>query len=342
MATLKDIAAELGLSPATVSRALNGFPEVNARTKEKVESAAKRLNYRPNKTAQRLVSGKSGMIGVVLMADKNRTADQTFFEVTGGLSRHLAEQDRDLIFQVDISDDPVAPYKRLVEKSAVDGFIIQGPSRNDARIAYLQEIGMPFVVHGKAEVGPVDYAFYDIDNISAARDASRLLTDLGHRRIAFLNGLQDRAFARDRRRGFQQSCIEAGIENPDKWILFGPQTPQFGYSGAEEFLSRSEPPTAFLCASTLAAQGVSDYLKKNGLSCPTDVSIVAHDDAIVTARAIEFDPPLTVTRSPMRDACKPLADIMGQLLNGANPKDLQITSSAELIVRSSTRSAPLI
>lgn len=341
MATLKDIALELGLSPATVSRALNGFPEVNAKTKAKVSETAKRLNYRPNKTAQRLVSGKSGMIGVVLIADKNRVADQSFFEVTGGLSQHLAAQDRDLIFQVDIQDDPVAPYKRLVEKSAVDGFIIQGPARGDTRIAYLQSIGMPFVVHGKADAGPVDYAYYDIDNVAAARDATKLLTDLGHRRIAFINGPQERGFARDRRRGFISACQGAGINDPDNWIFFGPQSEQFGYQGASDILERLRP-TAFLCASTLTAQGVSDYLKHAGLSCPNDVSIVAHDDAIVTARAIEFSPPLTVTRSPMRDACKPLADIMGQLLAGVPASELQITSSAELIVRASTGPAPKI
>ena len=69
---------------------------------------------------------------------------------------------------------------------------------------------------------------------------------------------------------------------------------------------------------------------------------MAHDDAIVTARAIEFTPPLTVTRAPMRDACKPLADIMGQLLAGVPASELQMTSSAELIVRGSTGPAPQI
>mgnify|MGYP000032381345 CR=1 FL=1 len=340
MATLKDIATELGLSPATVSRALNDFPEVNAKTKKRVYEAARRLNYRPNKTAQRLVSGKSGMIGVVLKKPDYQNADPTFFEVTGGLSHFLAEKDLDLIFQVDISDDQIAPYRRLLQKSAVDGFIIQGPPRNDPRIAYLEKKGVPFAVHGKAENGEVDYAFYDIDNYAAGADATKLLAHLGHQKIAFLNGPSDLAFARDRRRGFLDTLSTVGISDGDHWIRNGPQSERFGYDCASALFDAPNPPTAILCASTPIASGVYECLRQKGLRCPEDVSVVAHDDAIATARAIEFDPPLTVTRAPMRDACQPLADMIGELLEGKSAKDLQNTARAELIVRDSTGPAP--
>ena len=340
MATLKDIATELGLSPATVSRALNDFPEVNAKTKKRVAEAAKRLNYRPNKTAQRLVSGRSGMIGVVLKNTDHKNADPTFFEVTGGLSQQLAGKDLDLIFQVDISEDQIAPYRRLIEKSAVDGFIIQGPTREDPRIAYLEEKGVPFAVHGKAEMGQVDYAFYDIDNYAAGADATKLLANLGHTRIAFLNGPKDYAFARDRRHGYLDTLASFDITNGDEWICNGAPSEKFGYTQTAALLDQDTPPTAILCASTLVASGVYDCLKERGLRCPEDISVVAHDDAIASARAIEFNPPLTVTRAPIRDACEPLADIIGELLDGKCPEDLQITSRAELIVRDSTGPAP--
>jgi len=340
MATLKDIATELGLSPATVSRALNDFPEVNVKTKRRVSEAAQRMNYRPNKTAQRLVSGRSGMIGVVLKLSPQQTADPTFFEVTGGLSHRLAEKDLDLIFQVDIGDDQIAPYRRLLQKSAVDGFIIQGPTRNDPRIAYLEKKGVPFAVHGKAETGDVEYAFFDIDNYAAAADATKLLANLGHKRIAFMNGPADLAFARDRRRGFLETLSSFGITASDDWIKNGPQSERFGYDFTNNLLDAPNPPTAILCASTPIASGVYECLRQKGLRCPEDVSVVAHDDAIATARAIEFNPPLTVTRAPMRDACQPLADMIGELLEGKTAKDLQNTARAELIVRDSTGPAP--
>lgn len=340
MATLKDIAIELGLSPATVSRALNGFPEVNEKTKKRVSEAAQRLNYRPNKTAQRLVSGRSGMIGVVLKNEDHQNADPTFFEVTGGLSQQLAQKDLDLIFQVDISDDQIGPYRRLIEKSAVDGFIIQAPTRNDPRIAYLTEMGIPFAVHGKTELGEVTYAFYDIDNYAAGADATKLLANLGHKRIAFLNGPKDYAFARDRRRGYLETLDQFGINTGDDLIFNGAPSEKYGYEQACELLGKGSKPTAFLCASTLVASGVYDCLRERGLRCPEDLSVVAHDDAIASTRAVEFNPPLTVTRAPMRDACEPLANMIGDLLDGKSPKDLQTTARAELIVRDSTGAAP--
>lgn len=338
MATLKDIAAHLGLSPATVSRALNDFPEVNAKTKTRVREAARRMNYRPNKAAQRLVSGRSGMIGVILMNAERQTGDPTFFEVTGGLSQHLAKQDLDLIFQVDMSSDPTAPYRRLIEKSAVDGFLIQGPMRDDPRIAYLQRAGVPFAVHGRADPGPADYAFYDIDNYAAGADAARLLAQLGHRRIGFVNGPEDLAFAQDRGRGVLETLRQ--FDGAEAEIHHGPPTQRHGYDSALALLEGAQAPTAILCASTLTASGVCRALRQRGLRCPQDVSVLAHDDGIAAQRAVEFDPPLTVTRAPLREACQPLAEMIGQLVNGAPPEQFQTTARAELIVRGSTGPAP--
>ena len=90
LATLKDIGAELGLSVATVSRALNGFPEVKPATRDKVREAADRLGYRPNRTAQRLVTGRSGMVGMIVKVRPDLTADQTFVEILTGQHHYHA------------------------------------------------------------------------------------------------------------------------------------------------------------------------------------------------------------------------------------------------------------
>ncbi|MDG2339599.1 MAG: LacI family DNA-binding transcriptional regulator, partial [Paracoccaceae bacterium] len=196
MTTLKDIAAELKLSPATVSRALNGFPEVNAKTRELVRETASRMNYRPNQFAQKLVSGRSGMVGLILKPFEATNGDSSFFQVMSGLSRILAQTELDLVFQASTDEDIVAPYQRMVDKKMLDAFILNGPEQDDPRIAFLQEKEIPFVVHGR--VGDADYAFYDIDNRQVAADGVNLLCDLGHARIAFINGHQHYSFAIDR------------------------------------------------------------------------------------------------------------------------------------------------
>ncbi|HSF90948.1 MAG TPA: substrate-binding domain-containing protein, partial [Paracoccaceae bacterium] len=323
MATLKDIANALKLSPATVSRALNGFPEVNAKTRALVEETARKMNYQPNQLAKKLVSGRSGMIGLVLKPFDATTGDSSFFQIMSGLSRHLADRGMDLVFHASSDEDTVAPYRRLVAKNILDGFILNAPEENDPRIAFLKEHSIPFVVHGRA--GEADYAFFDIDNQKVTYDSVNLLTNLGHTKIALLNGQAQYAFAVERRAGFERAMKEHGFPVPGFAVQNGPLTSNFGYTAALSLLSgRREPrPTAIICASTVIADGVYRAAKDLNLSIPQDLSVIAHDDAVPEMRAVNFEPALTVTRSPLRDACAPLARSICNLLDGATLADVQ-------------------
>jgi len=340
VATLKVLADALGLSPATVSRALNGFPEVNARTRERVQEMARQMNYRPNQLAQKLVSGRSGIVGLILRSALDAAAEPTFFEVMTGLSQRLAEHDIDLVFNATFAADAVAPYRRMVAKNLLDGFILNAPTEGDPRIPWLQERGIPFVVHGRAGAGPQSYPFYDIDNARAGAEAAGFLCDLGHARIALLNGPTEFAYARARLGAFLGVMAERGLPVPDRFLTHDRTTEDYGYRTALAALADPAPPTAFLCASTLIAAGVMRAIADRGLTVPRDVSVMAHDDAIPQLRAVNFTPALTVTRSPLRDACGPLADMMVALLNGADPARLQTVVTADLIMRASTGPAP--
>lgn len=340
MTTLKDIATHLGLSPATVSRALNGFPEVNAKTRELVQQAAEQLNYRPNQFARQLVSGRSGMIGMIIKSTEETYGNIAFFQVMSGLSTLLAEADLDLIFQASKDQEIVAPYERMLKKTSPDAFILMGPEKNDPRIDFLKSKDIPFVVHGS--VGDPDYAFYDIDNKQVASSVVDVLCDLGHSRIAMINGPEPLNFARERREGFLNSMQIHGLTIPDFALRHGVLTSDQGYTSALSLLSerRGPRPTAIVCASTTIADGVYRAAKDLGLSIPADLAVVAHDDAIPEMRAVNFEPALTVTRSPIRDASEPLALAVQELLKGKEPKDLQTIARAELIVRNSTAPAP--
>ena len=340
MATLKHIAAELGLSPATVSRALNGFPEVNARTRARVEDMAKAMNYRPNQIAQKLVTGRSGMIGMVLRSAIDVSCDPTFYEVMSGLSNRLAQHDIDLVFHASSSDDPVAPYRRLVAKNTLDGFILNAPAEDDPRVAFLQAQHLPFVMHGRTRTGPLDYAYFDIDNARLAADSAALLHDLGHRRIGLLNGPSGYAYAAQRLAGFSRAQAARGLTLPDRFVAHDRPAEEYGYRTALAMLAADTPPTALVCASTLIAAGAMRAAADLGLSIPQDLSLMAHDDAIPQMRAVNFAPALTVTRAPLRDACAPLTDMMVQLLDGRPVETLQTVAIAELIVRNSTGPVP--
>lgn len=340
MATIKDIASQLGISPATVSRALNNFPQIKASTRASVKAMADQLGYRPNKSAQKLVSGKAHSIGIILKYASAQTADPSLYEMMIGLSQYLDEKDIDLIFQVAISEDEVSPYKRMLAKKSVDGFIISAPTRNDPRIKYLQQQKVPFVVHGKGEAGDVDYAYFDIDNHAVGLDSTNLLQQLGHTRIGLINGPNGLAFSRDRRRGYIAALENLGQAVDEKLISFGPITESYAYKAASEMLDQSIPPTAFICANTPSAAGLLSCLRDRKLRCPEDISIIAHDDGYPGYGLDNFDPQLTVSLSPLRDACIPLADIMANLEDGGDPKGLQISHKADLILRKSTGPSP--
>lgn len=335
MATLKDISTDLGLSVATVSRALNGFPEVNVRTREKVRQAAERLGYRPNRTAQRLVTGRSGMVGMIVKIKPDLSADQTFFEMLTGLTAGLAAHEVDLVLAVDQEDDPVQPYRKMLERDILDGFILNAPVPNDPRIAFLQKRGIPFVVHGQS-APEVNYACYDIDNAEVSVTSVHLLTALGHRRIGLINGYLNYAYAVERLRGFHDALHAEGLSVPEAFVSNGNDSEHQAYAAALSMLSGREGPrpTAILCASTLLASGVMRAAKDLGLTVPQDLSIIAHDDALPLLKALNFAPALTVTRAPLRDAAIPLADLLVDLLVTGEVK--QIIQKAELIVRAST------
>ncbi|MEH6834864.1 MULTISPECIES: substrate-binding domain-containing protein [Falsihalocynthiibacter] len=336
MSTLKDIAAALNLSPATVSRALNGFPEVNEKTRAAVVETARLMKYRPNQLAKKLVTGRSGMVGMILKSDSTQATDASFYETMFGLSDQLARRDLDLVFHATTASDILLPYQRMVEKNTLDGFILNAPENDDPRIAYLRSEGIPFVVHGRAD--DPNYAFYDIDNAQLAEDSFNLLFNLGHRRIAMLNGPTPLAFSTARLAGFTRAAQRKSLEIPAFALHHGALTDSNGYAAALALLSGQDgpPPTAIICASTLIAAGVYRAASDLGFAIPRDLSIIAHDDAVPQMRAVNFNPALTVTRAPFRDACEPLAKAIFDLLAGADPTTLQTIERAELILRDST------
>jgi len=341
MATLKDIGAELGLSVATVSRALNGFPEVNARTRDRVRQLAEQIGYRPNRTAQRLVTGRSGMVGMIVKIRPDMSSEMTFFEILTGLTAALAARDTDLVLAVDQSDDPVEPYERMLERDILDGFVLNAPVPGDPRVAFLQARGIPFVMHGQT-AGDVDYPFYGIDNRAVTADSVGILASLGHTRIALLNGETRLAYATDRLAGYCTAMAEEGPCVPEAFIASELPTESYGHSRGLAMLSgRTGPrPTAIICASTLIAAGVMKAVRDLGLQVPRDVSLMAHDDALPQLRAINFEPALSVTRAPMRDACVPLANHLIDHIDGVAAARLQTLIRAEVIMRNSTGPVP--
>lgn len=338
--TLQDIADHLGLSRATVSRALNGFPEVGQKTRERVQAAARQFNYQPNLNARQLATGRTGMVAMMLLLEQGRIQDVNELDFMTGLSMAVKRLGLDMIFHVITRIDDLDAYQRFLNRGAVDGMILNRPGDNDPRIELLQRANMPFVMHGRAD-GEVSYAYYDIDNEGAFTCATRLLLDLGHRHITFINGPASMSFACQRERGARHAYHQRQLDPTTLVHINTDLTESSGYHYALQVLNGefSTKPTAFLCSSTAQAAGIYRAIAQLQLVVGQDISVIAHDDDVPHWQAAQFDPPLTVTRVPICDACEPLATMIGAVIRGTDPLTLQHTAKADLIVREST-SAP--
>ncbi|PSJ47532.1 LacI family transcriptional regulator [Zobellella endophytica] len=341
MVTLKDLAEHLGLSQATVSRALNGYPEVNEKTRRRVLEASRQLNYLPNLGARKLATGKSGMVGIVLKSSDELVNAPEYVQMIAEISRHLGDAGYDLLINSARQGNALDSFKRFVAGRAVDGLILNSPELEDERVAFLQEQGFPFVMHGRS-ASRVDYPYYDIDNYDAMTQATELLLALGHQRIALLNGPAHLAFATERARAFHDRLQQQDLTVPVGWMTHQETSDEAGYQQARSWLEApSQPmPSAIICASATQALGVYRAAGELDIAIGRELSVIAHDDVVSFLRTDHFDPPLTVTRSPFMDACRPLAEMMVALLDGADPQPLQTVASVELIVRRSCGPCP--
>lgn len=336
MANLKDLASHLGLSQATVSRALNGYKTVSAETRDKVLAAAAELNYRPNTSARQLATGRAGAFGLVMDSTDDLLNDPHFVDFLASFTKELAARDLDVVLT---AADGLATYRRYAATGKVDGFVITASKVTDERIKALSELNFPFVVHGQSEV-ETPYAFYDIANEQAFYDAANLLLNLGHRRIALINGQSDMVFAHHRLNGFKRAFADRGLTPDGSMIFNGELSEDEGYARTQALFARDAKPTAILCSSTLQTLGLTRRLREEQLVMGQDVSVISHDDGLSSMKTENFSVPLTVTRAPIRHAGTEIAKMLVALTEGAPVETLQQVAPVELIVRASTAAAP--
>lgn len=337
---LKELAALLDLSPTTVSRALNGYPEVAEETRARVRAAADRAGYTPNARARSLATGRAMAIGHVLpRSDRHEMVNPVFGDFVAGASETYSRRGYDLLLSLVDDTDEEQTYRNLAARGTVDGLMVHGPRVSDPRITLLRRLNIPFVVHGRAG-DDKEYSWLDVDNRRAFARAAGLLIDLGHRRIGLVNGRETMDFASRRRQGFLSALAERGLEADPALMRAGEMTESHGYSAAAEMLARPDPPTAFLVSSMICALGVRRAIEERGQVMGRDVSVVTHDDALSYLETDETVPLFTATRSSVSEAGRRAAALLiDRIENPGRPPD-QVLLEAELRLGRSTGPPP--
>jgi LacI family transcriptional regulator len=212
----------------------------------------------------------------------------------------------------------MAGLRRLVEGRRADAVILLRTLRDDPRVTFLSERDIPFVTYGRSEA-TVAHAYIDGDGEQGFRDATKMLIDLGHQRIALVAAPQEFMFAFVRHAGWQKQMIAAGLENK-MTELVGEPTEAGGRSCAIKLLNQRPRPTALLCTTDAMAIGALTAVKDMNLVPGRDVTIVGHDGL---PSGIFTDPPLSTMTIAAPDIGARLANLLVRRLKGADPCELQ-------------------
>ena len=328
--TLKALAAQLGLSITTVSRALNGYDDVAPATRERIVAAASRFGYAPNISAQRLITGRVQAVGVVLPLPAGRFADPFHFEMMVGLGEVLRTKSLELVISAaEPGQSELAIYQRLVRGRRVDGLVVARTRQDDERIAFLRESGIAFVTHGRWQ-GPMDFDHLDCDNLLGGRLAAELLIGLGHRRILMINAPRNLNFACERETAFASLATATGASL--EVLEADDAIEDEGERLMHEALARGLSATAVFCATDRLAMGALLAARAAGRQVGKELSIVGYDDLPFSRYA---DPPLTTIRQPIREAGRRLAEILLTRITEPDRPPVAELWQPELVLRAS-------
>jgi LacI family transcriptional regulator len=334
-ATATDVARHAGVSQTTVSLVLNNTPgsRISDATRRRVWNAVHQLNYYPNASAQRMVAGRTHLIGLVLRQTSDQAfADRFLPQVLNGLSQAADQHGYRILLAPLPPEDKTEALTRLAREHQADGLVLAGPRADDKELEQLYREGVPLVLIG--QVPELDVPYVDVDHIASARLAMEHLIQLGHQRIAMITRAPlTYTASRNRLAGYRQALEAAGLRFDKRLIRYGDFTSASGQSAMDDVLQIPKPPTAVFVASDTVALGALKAIRQRGLRVPHDLALVGFDD-IPTAEFV--DPPLTTIRLPAYDLGAKAADLLIRLMEADKPvRNRKILLPTELIVRES-------
>ncbi len=331
---LEEIGRLAGVSRSTVSRVVNGAPNVSPEVKARVEEVIAETGYRPHAAARSLASRRTGVVGLVIPSAVETLFDDPYFgRLILGISRATTELDTTLsLFLFQAESDERAISSRVVTPGLVDGVIVTATRMGDPLVDHLLDAGMPFVIVGRPDDGRPVHSV-DVDNRGGARIAAEHLAGLGYRRIGMVAAPSNTTAGVDRRAGFLEGLADAGLAVDDR-LFEGDWTEASGREAMERMLP--ERPDAVFVASDRMAVGALRAIRDAGLRCPDDVAVVSFDGIIPSDQTM---PRLTSVAQPVQEAGDRAARMLHDLIEGDLAAPEQVVFPTELVVRESCGAA---
>ncbi len=299
-AKMKDVADLAGVSIKTVSRVLNNEPHVQDKLRNKVKDAVAKLEYVPSQSARSLRGNKSYNINLLCHASDSSYINAIQFgaviacqKLGYQLSISLLEELHNHSF-----DEIKAELEQLTHQHRPDGIMLVAPYAGNRMIAFaLKELGIDVV-----RIGPVDLTadgiLVEIDDYNASIELTKHLIDLGHKRIAFVRGLENQRATHVRFEGFSMAMNAAGLTVDPELVVPGSFDFSSGMAAGQTLLAHANPPTAVFASNDDMAAGLVTAATMAGVSVPGDLSVVGYDDSAVATR---MRPELTTIHQPLHE-----------------------------------------
>lgn len=334
--TIKDVAAEAGVSYQTVSRVINNSDNVKPKTRASVQRAIESLNFRPSLAARSLPRNRSFIIGLIIPYEAEYLfRDPNLLAQISGIDAEANAHDYNLLLSTagDSNSGPEA-FRRLLQNQVADGVLVIETAASQEGSRLLARENYPYVTLGYDPDNPDGYSVH-CDDRTGVQAATRHLLEKGHRRIGVINGPSIGAVASMERRllGHLQALHEAGLSFDERLMVYGDYTRPSGQAAAQALLALPDPPTAILAFNDRMAMGAIRFLHGVGLAVPGDVAVVGFDDI---STAADFSPALTTVCLPAKKIGHVAAQLLLKLIAGEPVEQKEVVIPTQLVVRQSS------
>ena len=337
--TLRQLAQELDLSVATVSRALGGYEDIALKTRERVAAKAKEIGYVPNSAGRMLVSGRSGFVSLVVPASGPAFLDSFIGQFVLGLGEGLATHGADLFISI-ASDgrSELDVIRTLVSSGRADGLVLTRITEDDERVRFLAERDVPFVAHGRLVDSEISYAWLDTDGAAAFGEAFERLYALGHRRFGLVTIAERMNARREREAGLQRAIAASSDPSVSLRIIRQPRDDLDAVRGdVAAMLTGDDRPTAVIGLFDELALIVMQEATRLGIAIPGDLSVIGFDNLTAAGLA---SPGLTTFDQDVRGSARRIADMIQIAMERSAERPLTRLTTPKFVARGSHGPVP--
>jgi LacI family transcriptional regulator len=279
---IRAVALAAGVSVSTVSRALNGYNDVNSETRRKIEETAESLGYKPNYAASMLRRNQTNTVTFVVSKPWTKYVDPYFLGILDGLEMVLSAQGYDLqVVMAREFEKEIEVIRRAVDRNRCDALIFARTRPEDERVDWLEERNFPFITIGQTRRN--SHSFVDRDQHKVGRESVRRLAALGHKRIGHLTAPLRYTYTHNSIAGFRQGLDMSGLSFDSAHEVECFLSRRTGEEVVTELFTKASPPTALVCGNDLIAISAMDGLNRLGIRPGVDVALIGCDDMPIAA-----------------------------------------------------------